>query len=490
MSVVAISDQLLNMCCLLATSSNSQVTQSTISDILSILEVQDETKIPLMFQKKYQLAKAICSIKQQDFKCEKLILLDQITLSGYFKEYEAYIQGLATRELDEEQVQKAVEVIGQRKEYLSVFKNAPEVEEFLTKLKTQEFNSVEKTIDAWKELITDIHANIVRQQRVNNLQNISELDLADDDYEPILHQIHLSYSGVNSISTGYPDLDKYMNGGFAPARLYIFGATSGGGKSVLLINLIKNAVETNIPRDDEIATFVYVTLENLIDETLMRLYCSLTRQTTDFVISHYETEKAKIPQVIKEWLAKHRCKIKFIYRRPSVTSMTDIVSYCDVVKSSDTQISIKGVFIDYLDLMKAAGQQFDVYRLEMGQIAIDMKIGAVILRCPVVSVTQLNRCLDLKSRINIKGRGDIEIKDVKLGDEIETESGFHKVDCVFPISKQKCWKIKTKSGKEIICGFTHTHSTPDGEKSIASGLSINDKLYTMDSKDSEVKICN
>ena len=53
----------------------------------------------------------------------------------------------------------------------------------------------------------------------------------------------LPCSGKNSVSTGYVELDKYMNGGFEPTRLYIYGGSSGDGKSVLLTNFLKNAVE-------------------------------------------------------------------------------------------------------------------------------------------------------------------------------------------------------------------------------------------------------
>jgi len=425
MSVIAITDQFLNLCCLLGTSENKLVTPSTISDIISLLEVSDESKIPMMFQKKYQLAKVICSLKQQNFKQEKLTLLDEITLSGYFKDYQSYIQGIAERNLDDEHTQKAIETINQRKSYLSIFKNIPDLEEFLGKLKNQDFNSIDKTLDGWKDLIGNIHTNIVQQQRTNNVHTVSELDLADDDYEPVLNQIYLSYSGANSVSTGYPELDKYMNGGCAPSRLYIFAATSGGGKSVMLVNLLKNAVETNIPKDDEVTTFVYVTLENLIDESLLRLYCSLTRQTTDYVISNYVVEKPKIQTTIKAWLASHKCKVKFIYCRPSITSMTDIISHCEVIKSLNEKIVIKGVYVDYLDLLKSAGQQFDVYRLEMGQVAIDMKIAAVILRCFVATVTQLNRqAYDKTNKLGLSNMGE----SMKKVDHADFVALFQNID--------------------------------------------------------------
>ena len=61
-----------------------------------------------------------------------------------------------------------------------------------------------------------------------------------DSYENVLNSIEINCTGRNSISTGYSELDIYMNGGFEPTRLYIYGGTSGDGKSVLLVNFLKN----------------------------------------------------------------------------------------------------------------------------------------------------------------------------------------------------------------------------------------------------------
>ena len=51
---------------------------------------------------------------------------------------------------------------------------------------------------------------------------------------------------------------------------------------------------------------------------------------------------------------------------------------------------IRGVFIDYLDLLKGE-ISYDMYRLELGQITMDLKVLAAAMRIPVVTLTQLNR---------------------------------------------------------------------------------------------------
>ena len=51
---------------------------------------------------------------------------------------------------------------------------------------------------------------------------------------------------------------------------------------------------------------------------------------------------------------------------------------------------IRGTYVDYLDLLKS-GQTFDVHRLEIGQVTLDMKVAAVLQGVPWVTVTQLNR---------------------------------------------------------------------------------------------------
>jgi hypothetical protein len=96
---------------------------------------------------------------------------------------------------------------------------------------------------------------------------------------------------------------------------------------------------------------------------------------------------------------------------------------------------------------------------------------------PILSSVQFNRCLGLDTIVTKKDDQKIQIKDVKVGDEILSHSGYVTVDEVYPIETQEVYEITTKSGKKIVCSDRHIFPTTEGEKNILSGLTIGDKLF-------------
>lgn len=408
--MIAVTEQFVNTCCRLILSENKTITPSLISDIYNIVTSCNQDKIPLLFRKKFQLLNTLVNLKVNDPNVDKASLVDSVLTTGYFSEIESYINGISEIELTDDQVSKCIDSIGKRKSLMSIQNNSEVIEKFLTKLKTNDFTDVDDVTKQWQDIISNVHTDIIDKERNKNLHNITDLDLLKDDYQPVINQIKLSYSGVNSISTGYDSLDSNMYGGFAPGRLYMFCAPSGGGKSVMLINLVKNAVDRNLSRkDDKKAIYIYVSLENLIDESLVRIYSCLANKTTKSVIENYDKEQYLIPQTIKSWLNDNNADIKFIYRKPMYTNCLDILSYCNQIKAQDPNCNIRGIYIDYLDLMKpnTTSKSFDAYRLELGQVSIDMKTLAVLLRLPVVTCTQVNRAAyDPKNKMNLANVGE------------------------------------------------------------------------------------
>lgn len=96
---------------------------------------------------------------------------------------------------------------------------------------------------------------------------------------------------------------------------------------------------------------------------------------------------------------------------------------------------------------------------------------------PVWCSFQTNRCLALSTLVNSKKRGKIEIFKLLKGEEILTHKGYKKVIKIFPVEKQPVYKIKLKSGKEIICSGRHEFPLKNGEtKSIEEGLEKGFKL--------------
>ena len=132
-----------------------------------------------------------------------------------------------------------------------------------------------------------------------------------------------------------------------------------------------------------------------MDESLIRLYCCLENKDSKEFIEKYADYKPKIQATIKDWTKSFNASIAMSYFPATLTSVSDLVSYTELTKQRyqeklpDGCIS-RGTFVDYLDLLKS-GQTFDLHRLEIGQVTIDMKVAAVMQNTPWVTVSQLNR---------------------------------------------------------------------------------------------------
>lgn len=95
-----------------------------------------------------------------------------------------------------------------------------------------------------------------------------------------------------------------------------------------------------------------------------------------------------------------------------------------------------------------------------------------------VEITDVSECLDPNSLVVVKNE-KIKIKDLRIGDQILTHSGrtttIKMKGC--PIIK-KAVKIKTKSGKEIICSLDHIFPTLNGRQYVRD-LKIGDLLNSV-----------
>ena len=390
-----LTESFINLCCaVLLDDDNKKITQSVISDISLVLSSHTEEDMAIQFRKKFELTKTILKLKLEKKTSEQIV--DDILTAGHYTELESYIKGIEKRKLDADKTDSAIKQISERKQYSSVVQqDLPKLEEFILKVRSNSFTDLGEAVGYWKKLVPQLHSRVLEDRRKESRAAIRELDLLSDSYEEVLNQIAISYSGKNSVSTGYTDLNKFMNGGFEPTRLYIYGGSSGDGKSVLLNNFMRNAVETNEEKTGPLSIISYFTLENLIDESMVRLYCSIENIKSFDLINEFTDRRKVIERKLKEWMLDHHSVIVMSYFPPTLTSVSDLISYSDLVKqryeeSTTHKGKLKITYVDYLDLLKS-GQTFDLHRLELGQVTIDMKVAAVMQGIPLVTVTQLNR---------------------------------------------------------------------------------------------------
>jgi replicative DNA helicase len=191
----------------------------------------------------------------------------------------------------------------------------------------------------------------------------------------------------------------------------------------------------------------------------------------DNLILHKDEVMEKITK-IKETMSN-----KLILKKlPSDTmTMNQIKNQVRKMIADGTKIDL--IVLDYIDCVLPEQSSKDEWKAEG---SVMRKFEAMCHELSLVgwTATQGNRCVSVNTFIDVENKGIIKIKDVIVGDKILTHDGYKKVSYVFPIEKQPVYKIRTKSGKEIIVSSKHNFPVLNKELlSIRSGLSVGDILY-------------
>lgn len=77
-----------------------------------------------------------------------------------------------------------------------------------------------------------------------------------------------------------------------------------------------------------------------------------------------------------------------------------------------------------------------------------------------------NKCLHKETLVETKEQGYIPIRQVLIGQHVNSINGFVKVNDVIPQGKKQLFKIKTTSGNELICTIDHKIQTDKGMKTL------------------------
>lgn len=251
-------------------------------------------------------------------------------------------------------------------------------------------------------------------------------------------------------------------------RYYTNGISShnsGSGKSLFMANLGVNWAMAGL-------NVMYLTFELSENLVSMRVDSMVTGVPTRDVFRNIDDVEMKVKMIGKK---SGSFQVKYM---PTGKNANDVRAYIKEYEIK-TGRRVDALLIDYLDLMYPMGQKISAENLFVKDkyVSEELRNLAMELNTIFVTASQLNRCLTLDTEVEVKGKGTIQIKNIAEGDLILSDSGYNKVTNVFPITKQKVYQVKTKSGKTIRCSAEHIFPTADGEKKISTGLSVGDILY-------------
>jgi KaiC/GvpD/RAD55 family RecA-like ATPase len=162
-------------------------------------------------------------------------------------------------------------------------------------------------------------------------------DMGTDYFADPKARINKYFNSGGQVSTGWPQLDKLLYGGFSRGELNIFAGGSGSGKSLVMMNIALNWLQQGL-------SGVYISLELSEELTSLRTDAMLTMMSTRDIRKDIDNTELKVKMAGKK---SGQYRVKGL---PAQSNVNDIRSYLKEVQIQ-TGIKVDFVMIDYLDLV-------------------------------------------------------------------------------------------------------------------------------------------
>jgi len=330
--------------------------------------------------------------KDKDFSIEEL--KSELHISKY-SIHSNLIDDLCTMEFADYDIKELLEKLNKKERVLSALTNSKEIKQYLNDFETENFDDETHMIDKFESLISNVNMNIIELKKHESIKEVESLDLSGDNYDFVLNKIRESYNTQDVLHVGLKDFEKNLtSGGLENGRLYLIAGTSGVGKSMMMLNWVINNIKyrevSSINLNKKKEVHLYITAENLIHETLERIYCCVTgRSKSEFDSRINDLDKSKtIRTDITEFLRPTNSDmvVKYIPKKSKISKIESIIR--EII--SDPNVVLKSIYIDYLDLL-SSNEAISERRIELEYITMSLKNIAVEYDVPVITATQLNR---------------------------------------------------------------------------------------------------
>jgi len=204
-------------------------------------------------------------------------------------------------------------------------------------------------------------------------------DMGTDYFADPKARIDRYFNSGGQVSTGWPQLDRLLYGGFSRGELNIFAGGSGSGKSLVMMNIALSWLQMGL-------SGVYITLELSEELTSLRTDAMLTSTGTKDIRKDIDTTTMKVRLVSKK---SGQYRIKAL---PAQSTINDIRSYLKEVQIQ-TGIKVDFVMVDYLDLLMPVSVKVNPNDqfIKDKYVAEELRNLAKELGVLLVTASQLNR---------------------------------------------------------------------------------------------------
>ena len=204
-------------------------------------------------------------------------------------------------------------------------------------------------------------------------------DMGTDYFADPAARINKYFNSGGQVSTGWPQMDRLLYGGFSRGELNIFAGGSGSGKSLVMMNIALNWLQQGM-------SGVYITLELSEELTSLRTDAMLTNMSTKEIRRDIDSTELKVKMVAKK---SGQYRVKGL---PAQSNVNDIRAYLKEVQIQ-TGIKVDFVMVDYLDLVMPVSAKVSPNDLFVKDkyVSEELRNLAKELGVLLVTASQLNR---------------------------------------------------------------------------------------------------
>ena len=261
-------------------------------------------------------------------------------------------------------------------------------------------------------------------------------DMGTDYFADPKSRIEKYFNSGGQVSTGWPQLDRLLYGGFSRGELNIFAGGSGSGKSLVMMNIALNWLQQGL-------SGVYITLELSEELTSLRTDAMLTNMSTKDIRKDIDTTELKVKLVAKK---SGNYQVKGL---PAQSNINDIRAYLKEYQIQ-TGKRVDFVMIDYLDLLMPVSAKVSPNDLFVKDKYVSEELRNLAKELGILMVTA--------SQLNRSAVEEIEFDHSHISGGI---SKINTADNVFGIFTSRAMKER---GKYQIQCMTSRSSTGVGQK--------------------------
>ena len=256
--------------------------------------------------------------------------------------------------------------------------------EFL-KIDTGDFTSYKEVVAEVKDQCAQLLNDIRKADAATMKKSFS---LKEGIFEELVTSAVASITDPGTaLVTGVQMLNDMLSPGYMPGRLYIWLGISGSFKSLMLLMSCYWIKKYNKIETTKTPTVLYITTENSIDESIIRLF---NMSTTCGDIRQYLPEE--IAGMMREsgglTLDDGDTDIVMQYYNNFEISTGDIYNIVDDLEDNNREVI--AVVVDYIKRIRSISPTIDE-RIRLANVSNELKDLSVNLKIPVITAQQINR---------------------------------------------------------------------------------------------------